>query len=131
LLLATDERRTLVVRADGSMQALDESFRVSDLRPAGRSIVSATVLRGHAGAWVVLADASGATECVRPDDGIALPLGRSARGVCMLAAGAGTIAVVSADRTHLTFVHPHETSRAIELSAFSQLRHRIADIQPG
>ncbi|HMO27581.1 MAG TPA: hypothetical protein PKB10_15070, partial [Tepidisphaeraceae bacterium] len=122
LLLAADERRTLVARADGSVQALDESLRVSSLRPPGRSIVAATVLRGQAGAWLVLADASGAVECVRPDDGIAIPLGRCPRGVSMLAAGAGTIAVVSADRTHLSFIHPHETGRTVELPAFSQLR---------
>lgn len=129
LCLAADPGRAMAICSDGSFLRIPlPDFRV-ERGSFGRPLLSASSVPWFGSTRSLIAGTDGSVELVGDCDGVITRLLGNTRGVQQVDGAAGTASAVSSDRTHVTVWRLWNPSRpAFELSIYSSLRHRIADV---
>jgi hypothetical protein len=129
LCVAIDHARALAVCADGSFfRILLPELRV-ERGSFGRQLVAASAVPWLGSLRALIAGTDGSVELAGDFDGLFTRLLGNTRGALQVEGAPGTASAVSSDRTHATvwrLWNPAEP--CAELSIFSSLRHRIADV---
>jgi hypothetical protein len=128
-LLAMDSH-ILVVRKDGNCTHVDrETFEIEDTFSPPRDLRAAALLPWMSSQRLIVADNSGAVDCIGVEDSAVVRFHSPNMEMRMLAASEDRIAGVASDRQRVqiwTLTNPHAPAREVHIASLT--RHRVAAI---
>lgn len=128
-----DRDRTVIVRNDGQLQAMDSFSRgIADLQHLRRTIRTAGAVPWMGSIRLLIADESGAVDCIGLEDAAVVRFLSSHVDLRMLSGSAERVAAVASDRQRiLLWTIANAQSPAREIHVASITRHRVAAIAFG